>query len=50
MKDREIQCRYYLYETNCLKGHKGTFRKQCQFCKDYIPKVGGRPRRKDLRK
>lgn len=50
MKDREIQCKYYIYETQCSKGHKGTFRKQCQFCKDYIPKMGARPRRKDTRK
>lgn len=50
MKDREIQCKYYINEGNCAKGHAGEFRKQCQTCKDYIKKKGARPRRLDLRK
>lgn len=50
MKDRERQCVYYIYETNCAKGHDGTFKKACQHCKFYIPKKGAVPRRKDLRK
>lgn len=50
MKDREIQCRYYINEGNCKKGHKGTFCKTCQTCKDYIPLKKARPRRQDLRR
>ena len=50
MKDRERVCIYYLNEGNCLKGHEGTFKKTCQFCKDYHAKKNAMPRRKDLRK
>lgn len=49
-KDRERACRWYKNENNCSKGHEGTFNKACQKCKDYEPKKGALPRRKDLRK
>lgn len=49
-KDREKACVYYINEGNCSKGHAGTFRKSCQTCKNYLPKKGSVPRRKDLRK
>lgn len=49
-KTREIACSFYNYEGDCQKGHKGTFNKCCQFCKDYRAKRGSMPRRQDLRK
>lgn len=49
-KIRERACLYYLNEGNCKKGHKGTFNKCCQICKDYRVKPGSQPRQKDLRK
>jgi hypothetical protein len=49
MKDREIACQFYIYEGNCSKGREGTFRKQCQTCKKYVPVKGGRPARTDTR-
>ncbi len=50
MKTREYQCIYYEFEGSCLKGHDGTFNKQCQTCKDYQKKKGSQPRRKNLKK
>lgn len=50
MKDREIQCRYYLNERNCSRGHEGTFRSSCQHCKDYVAKKGAKPKRVDRRR
>ena len=38
MKDREIQCVYYIYEGYCSIGREGTFRKKCQTCDKYIAK------------
>ena len=49
-KDREIVCIYYLNEGNCQKGHKGLFNYTCQTCKNYTPKKGAFPRRKNLKK
>lgn len=49
MRDRERACVFYIHETNCAKGHKGTFNKACQTCKDYKPNKKGNIRRKDLR-
>lgn len=48
-QDRERACIYYKFEGNCSKGHKGTFRKVCQKCKDYYPAKRGKAARKDLR-
>lgn len=50
MKDREIACKYYIAEKQCSKGREGTFKKQCQICKQYVPLSHGRPARKNLRK
>lgn len=49
-KDREIVCKYYLYEGSCSKGREGTFRHKCQTCNLYEPKKGTVPARKNLRK
>ena len=49
-KNRERVCIFYINEGNCRKGHKGTFYKKCQTCKDYQAKKGSLPKRKDLRK
>lgn len=48
-KTREIACRFYVAEKECLKGREGTFYGSCQTCKFYLAKRGGRPARKDLR-
>ena len=32
MKDREIQCIYYICEGYCSIGREGSFRKKCQTC------------------
>ena len=45
MKDREIACVFYEYEGSCLKGKAGTFRKACQTCGKYKPKLGSSPAR-----
>ena len=50
MKDRYVQCKYYLNEGNCEKGHKGTFYRACQKCADYTPLKGKKPTKKNLRK
>ena len=50
MKDREIACVFYEYEGSCLKGKAGTFRKACQTCGKYKPKLGSVPVRKNLKK
>lgn len=50
MKDREIQCVYYLAEHDCEIGHDGTFRKACQKCPDYTPLRGAKPARKNLKR
>jgi hypothetical protein len=50
MKDREVQCKFYLNEKNCLKGREGTFKKKCQTCDKYIPLPGGKPARTDNRR
>ena len=42
-KDREIVCKYYLYEGSCSKGREGTFRHKCQTCNLYEPKKGTVP-------
>ena len=49
-KDREIVCKYYLYEGSCSKGREGTFRHKCQTCNIYEPKKRTVPARKNLRK
>lgn len=49
-KDREKACIFYLNEGNCKKGHKGTFNKKCQTCKDYQALRNGVPRRQNLKK
>jgi hypothetical protein len=49
MRDREIQCIHYLNEKNCDLGKEGTFRHQCQTCKNYVPLKGGKPARTDRR-
>lgn len=38
MKDREVQCLYYICEGYCSLGREGNFRKKCQTCDKYIPK------------
>lgn len=50
MRDREIACIFYEYEGSCLKGKAGTFRKACQTCGKYKPKLGSAPARKNLKK
>lgn len=50
MKDREIACVFYEYEGSCLKGKAGTFRKACQTCGKYKPKLGSSPARQNLKK
>ncbi len=50
MRDREIACVFYEHEGSCLKGKAGTFRKACQTCGKYKPKIGGAPARKNLKK
>lgn len=49
-KTREIQCVHYVCEGNCDLGKDGTFRHQCQTCKTYKKKTGGKPARKDNRR
>lgn len=49
MRDREITCVFYEYEGSCLKGKAGTFRKACQTCGKYKPKLGSAPARKNLK-
>ena len=49
-KDREKACDFYKNEGNCSKGHRGTFRDYCQTCKDYRPRKGSVPCKKNLRK
>jgi len=49
-RDREVQCTFYAYEGECVKGHEGIFYKTCQKCSDYRPKKNGRPNRKNLKK
>ena len=46
-KTREIQCIHYICEGNCDLGKEGTFRHQCQTCKTYKKKPGGKPARTD---
>ena len=50
MRDREIACIFYEYEGSCLKGKAGTFRKACQTCGKYKPKLGSAPARQNLKK
>ena len=50
MRDREIACIFYEYEGSCLKGKAGTFRKACQTCGKYKPKLGRAPARQNLKK
>lgn len=50
MQDREVSCMYYEHEGSCLKGRKGTFWKECQTCKNYAPKRGSAPARKNLKR
>lgn len=50
MQDREIACIHYVREGECDLGHKGTFRKACQKCKQYSSIPGGRPARKNNRR
>ena len=50
MRDREIACVFYEYEGSCLKGKAGTFRKACQTCGKYKPKLGSAPARQNLKK
>jgi hypothetical protein len=45
MKDREVQCEFYICEGNCKKGRAGTFRKACQTCNLYRPLKGKAPAR-----
>lgn len=49
-KTREIQCIHYICEGNCDLGKEGTFRHQCQTCKTYKKKPGGKPARTDNRR
>ena len=49
-KTREIQCVHYVCEGNCDLGKDGTFRHQCQTCKTYKKKPGGKPARTDNRR
>lgn len=49
-KTREIQCIHYICEGNCDLGKEGTFRHQCQTCKTYKKKPGGKLARTDNRR
>ena len=49
-KTREVACIHYIYEGKCDLGKEGTFRKQCQICKNYRKKPGGLPARTDRRR
>lgn len=49
-KTREIQRIHYICEGNCDLGKEGTFRHQCQTCKTYKKKPGGKPARADNRR
>ena len=49
MKDREIACKYYVCEGECLNGRDGTFRKQCQICNKNDPIPKGKAARPNLK-
>ena len=49
-KTREIACIHYICEGECDLGKEGTFRKQCQVCRSYKKKPGGKPARTDNRR
>ena len=48
-RTREITCEHYICEGRSALGKDGTFRKQCQICKSYKKKAGGRSARTDNR-
>lgn len=48
-RNREIACVHYKAEGVCDLGKEGTFRHQCQFCKNYKKLPGGKPARTDRR-
>jgi hypothetical protein len=50
MRTREIKCIHYVAEGSCDLGHKGTFNKACQHCKQYRAAKGTAPRRVDTRR
>lgn len=49
-RDREVQCTFYAYEGECVKGHEGIFYKTCQRCSDYRPKRTVAPTERILKK
>lgn len=49
-KTREIACIHYISKGECDLDKEGTFRKQCQICKQYRKLPGGKPARTDDRR
>lgn len=49
-RDREIACIHYISEGECDLNKEGTFRKQCQKCRQYRKLPGGKPARTDSRR
>lgn len=50
MKDREIQCKFYICNGKCEKNKKANFYGICQHCGLYEKKKGAKANRTDLRR